>query len=133
MKTRLTILAFTILALWNSHTQAGPSLAAIAPVKSTALEASHVLKNAPGDLVTFHAYNSGSAQYLLLIDAAAVPANGAVTLLYPPIKVNADSNISLVFSVPLHAANGVVVCNSSTGSFTKTIGSADCIFMAQVQ
>jgi hypothetical protein len=33
---------------------------------------------------------------------------------------------------PLVASAGIVVCNSSTGSFTKTIGSADCAFFGQV-
>lgn len=103
-------------------------------VKSTAFEASHVLKSSAGELVSLHCFNSkASAQYILIMNAASLPANGAVTLLYPPIKVPADSNVSLVFPVPLTAVTGITVCNSSTGSFTKTIGSADCAFTAQVQ
>ena len=106
----------------------------VAGVSSTALEASHVLKNSAGSLISLHALNTKtSAQYILIIDAASVPSDGAVTLLYPPINVPGSGNMSLHFPVPLSATNGIVVCNSSTGTFTKTVGSADCIFTGQVQ
>jgi hypothetical protein len=131
MKQSLTTL--TLVLAFAASALAG-QIASNAPVKSTALENSHVLKATPGDLISFHCYNSkASAQYILIIDAATLPADGAVTLLYPPIKINGDSNISLVFPVPWHAVNGIVVCNSSTGTFTKTIASADCVFGGQVQ
>jgi hypothetical protein len=102
-------------------------------VKSSALEASHVLKASAGGLLTLDGFNSGPQQFILIIDSATVPANGAVTLLYPPIKVNTASNFSLHFCTPLSAANGIVWCNSSTGTFTKTIGSADVMVTSQVQ
>jgi hypothetical protein len=103
-------------------------------VVSTALEASRVLKPSAGSLVSLHVYNAKtSAQFILIMNSATVPANGAVTLLYPPINVPASSNVSLNFTTPLAASAGISVSNSSTGTFTKTIGSADCIFTAQVQ
>lgn len=102
-------------------------------VVSTALEASHVLKNGAGKLVSLHVYNSGSAQFILIMNSTTVPADGAVTLLYPPIAIPATSNISLTFPVPLTASTGISVANSSTGTFTKTVGSANCVFTAQVQ
>ena len=103
-------------------------------VVSTALEASKVLKASAGSLVSIHGFNSkASAQYILIMNSATVPADGAVTLLYPPIYVPATSNFSLTFPVPLTASTGISVSNSSTGSFTKTAGAADCIYTAQVQ
>jgi hypothetical protein len=122
----LSTLAFLLCAVRAADTAAS--------VPSTAVEASHVFKDRAGALVSFHAFNTkASAQYILIMDSATVPANGAVVLLYPPIYVPATSNVSLNFTIPLQAANGISVSNSSTGTFTKTIGSADCIFLAQVR
>lgn len=101
--------------------------------KSTALEASRVLKNKAGNLVSIHVYNSNvAAQFILIIDSATVPVNGSVNLLFPPIRVPAQTTISYPFTVPLHASLGISVCNSSTGP-SKTLGAADCFFVAQVQ
>jgi hypothetical protein len=102
-------------------------------VKSTALEASHVLKASTGSLVSLQVFNSGAAQYILVMDSATVPANGAVTLLCPPIYIGATTYIFIPFAVPLSAANGISVSNSSTGSFTKTIGAADCVYTGQIR
>lgn len=106
---------------------------AVTQVVSTALEASHVLKASAGQLVQFSVFNSsGSAQFVLLMNSATVPANGAVTLLYPPIPVAAGALVVLDLPAPLVASTGIAVSNSSTGSFTKTLGAADCVFYAQV-
>lgn len=64
--------------------------------------------------------NTGTAQYILVVAAAAVPANGPYVPLHPPVKIAADSNVFLSFGVPLHATDGIVVCNSSTDGLTKT-------------
>lgn len=106
---------------------------AVTQVISTALEASHILKASPGQLVQLSVFNSkASAQFILVLNSTTLTADGAVTLLYPPIPIPAATLIVLDFSAPIVASTGIVVCNSSTGSFTKTIGSADCAFYAQV-
>ncbi len=106
---------------------------AVTQVVSTALEASHVLKASAGQLVQLSVFNSkASAQYILVMNSATLPGDGAVTLLYPPIPIGAASLLVLDLPAPLVASTGITVCNSSTGSFTKTIGSADCAFYAQV-
>ncbi len=106
---------------------------AITQVVSTALETSHVLKSGAGQLVQLTIFNSKvSAQYILLINATSLPSNGAVTLLYPPIPIGASSILVLDLPAPLVASTGIVVANSSTGTFTLTIGSADCVFYAQI-
>lgn len=106
---------------------------AVTQIVSTAFEASHVLKNSAGQLVQLSIFNSkASAQFILLINATSVPSDGAVTLLFPPIPIAAATLLILDIPSPLVAGTGIVVCNSSTGTFTKTIGSADCAFYAQV-
>ena len=106
---------------------------AVTQVVSTALEASHVLKASAGQLVQLSVFNSkATAQFILLINSATLPADGAVTLLYPPIPIGAASLLVLDLPAPLVASTGIVVCNSSTGTFTKTIGSADIAVYAQV-
>ena len=105
----------------------------VAEVRSTAFEAGKVLKSSGGKLKQFSVFNSkASAQFILLMDSATVPADGPVTLLFPPIPVAAGQLLVLDLPTPLSAANGIAVSNSSTGTFSKTIGGADCAFYAQV-
>jgi hypothetical protein len=119
--------------LFTENVKTSPTVTAIY-VGSTALEDSRVLKSTPGYLVSCSIYNSAVvSQFILIIDASAVPADGPVTLMHPPISIGARSNVMVVFPVPIPAVSGVVVCNSTTGSFTKTIGAANCVFFAQVQ
>lgn len=99
---------------------------------SSALEASHVIKGSAGTLGQLSVTDT-TAEYILIIDSATLPANGAVTLLYPPIPVGANTVTMINFSIPLQATNGIVVCNSSTGTFTKTIGGSTCIFSSKYQ
>lgn len=105
----------------------------VTQVISTALEASHILKASAGQLVGLTVFNSkASAQFILILNSATLTGDGAVTLLYPPIPIAAASILVLDLPSPVVASAGITVCNSSTGSFTKTIGSADCAFYAQV-
>lgn len=102
-------------------------------VRSPALEASRVLKDTRGFITHLSVFNSkASAQFILLMDSTTVPADGAVKLLYPPIPVAAGTLAEITFTKGIEAKTGIVVCNSSTGSFTKTIGLADCIFYARI-
>lgn len=106
---------------------------AVTQVVSTALEASKVLKASAGQLVQLTIFNSkATSQFILVMNSTTVPADGAVTLLYPPIPILGSSILVLDLPAPLVASTGIAVCNSSTGTFTKTIGSADCVFYAQV-
>ena len=106
---------------------------AVTQVVSTALEASKVLKSSAGSLVSLTITNTKtSAQWILLMNSTTVPADGAVTLLYPPIPVAAQSMEVIDFDTPLVASTGIAVSNSNAASFTKAIGSADCVFYAQV-
>ena|SRR5438132_9941858 len=96
---------------------------------SIAYAASLVVKTGPGKLYGIAGYNSGAAQFILILDAAAVPANGVVPCL--PITVPATSNFSVFYGdIGRSFDTGIVVCNSSTAP-TLTIGAADCFFDAQ--
>ena len=102
-------------------------------VKSTVLQASLVLKDGRGFISQLDVFNSmGSAQFILLIDSPTLPADGPVTLLYPPIPIPANTLLRHTFTKAIEAKSGIVVCNSSTGTFSKTIGSADCAFYARI-
>jgi hypothetical protein len=106
-----------------------------ATVTSTALEASHVLKASAGALVSLTVTDS-AAEYIMIINATTVPSDGVLTsgtLLFPPIKVSANTTTMVNFPAPLAASTGIVVCNSSTGTYTKTIGGSTCLFTGQVQ
>jgi hypothetical protein len=97
--------------------------------KSAALEASRVIKAKRGRLLTLMVYNDSAAdQYIQLHNAAALPANGAVPDYV--FKVGAGNNGFAEFiTTGLDFDTGIVVCNSSTAA-TKTIGAADCWFLA---
>jgi hypothetical protein len=94
---------------------------------SAAYETNRVVKNAAGVVYGVTGYNSkASAQFILLFDAIALPAEGAAPKVV--ITAAASSNFSIDFGAYGRAfTNGIVICNSSTGP-TKTIGSADCWF-----
>ena len=102
-------------------------------VPSAALEKSHVLKNAAGSLVSVSVFDTAS-EYILIINATSVPSSpSSVTLLYPPIPISANTTTMITFPNPLVASTGIVVANSSTGSFTYTAGGNTCVFTGQVQ
>ena len=70
-----------------------------------------------------------AAQFILVFDANAVPANGAVPLF--TVNVAAASPASVYFgSVGRSFDHGIVVCNSTTQG-TLTIGAADTLFDVQ--
>ncbi len=100
-------------------------------VTSTTYEASHILKATPGVLFGVIGYNSKTtAQFIQLHDSATLPADTAVPVV--TISVPGSTAFSIDYgSVGRGFANGIIICNSSTGN-TKTIGSADCFFDAQV-
>lgn len=99
---------------------------------TVAYAASLVVKGSAGTLYAITGYNSKTAaQFVQVHDAAALPANGAVPAVL--FTVPAASNFSYsADKFGRYFATGIVVCNSSTGP-TKTIGSADCWFDAQLQ
>lgn len=100
---------------------------------STAYEASRVIKASSGRCFCINGYSSKtSTQFILVFDSASLPAEGTAPTL-PPIRVPASQNFSITFGpFARKFASGIVICNSSTAN-TKTIGSADCWFDAQIK
>jgi hypothetical protein len=97
---------------------------------TSAYAASLVISANPAVLKGITGYNSKtSAQFIQLHDAASLPADASVPAI--TFTVPAQSNFSLSFPEGRPFRTGIVICNSSTGA-TKTIGSADCWFDAQV-
>jgi hypothetical protein len=96
---------------------------------SNAYEKSRLVSTSESRLFGFSGYNSGAAQFILVFDATALPAEGAAPDMI--IAAGATSNFSAYFgSVGRWMYQGIVLCNSSTGP-TKTIGAADCWFDVQ--
>lgn len=105
---------------------------AVAPLNasSPALEASRIIKTAPGVLFEIAGYNSKvSAQFIQLFDSTTLPAEGAIPKYV--MTAAASSNFAKDFGIyGMTFINGIVACNSSTAP-TKTIGSADVFFTAR--
>ena len=101
-------------------------------VYSTALEASRVLKPSAGTLISVTVTNTRNGQqFAQLFDAASVPADNAV----PLASFRLSATDARTFDVPITGlafSTGIVICNSSTQA-TKTIGSADCLFLAEIR
>lgn len=93
----------------------------IGSVVSTALEGSHVLKTGKGALYNATIVTGATAGFLMLFDAASVPADGTVTPAWPPIPVAANAAGLVSFDPPFQFQNGMVVVFSTSGGFTKTV------------
>ena len=88
-------------------------------ISTPSAAASIVLKSSSGSLASFAA-NSSSATWLLLFDAASVPADGAVTPIWSGMLI--AGMLSGAWPEPLAYANGLTAAFSSTGPFLKTSG-----------
>lgn len=96
---------------------------------SKQLEQFAVVKTGDGWLFGFTITNTkGSAQFVLVFDAPALPGEGAVPLLGK--SVPASDAVGFSWWPPRRFEAGLVLCNSTTQG-TKTIGAADCLFDAQ--
>lgn len=107
------------------------------------LPAGYPLNGAPGRLASFIIPKTGisklfgftvyssnaAAQFVLLFDATALPADTAVPLMAFPVA--ATANVAAYWGTAGRSfTHGIVLCNSSTAA-TKTIGAADCFFDVQ--
>ena len=128
------LLGLTSAALAQSPTQCVvPATAGATPVVSASAEGSHVLKASPGCLLGAYVYNSGAAAFLMVFNSKTVPADGAVT----PVECIpvASASYQFVNFAPLPPewfSTGISAAISTTGCFTKTVGSG-AFFHALVQ
>lgn len=102
----------------------------MANATTTAYAASLVVSPVGSTIFGITGHNSKlTEQYIQVHDAVSLPADTAIPKV--TILVPASSSFGLDFgSRGRLCENGIVVCNSSTGT-TKTIGAADCWFDAQ--
>lgn len=126
--TQIPVTIGTTLTTTSTLTAAAGT-GVLSSVSSTSLEASKIIKASSGKLHLLTVTNSGSAQFLQIFNSASVPADGATPdyVYYLP----AASTITMDYTAfGRRFGTGISVCNSSTLA-TKTIGSADCFFMAE--
>ena len=125
-------------------------VAPLAP--SSATESSHAFKVGAGTLIAFSVNNlSGGGLTIFLMDAAAVPANGAVATCAPGPQIttpclikayglpaavsSAQTATDVINWAPgplLHFYNGIIAACSSTAPPTLTLA-ASCWFAGDVQ
>ena len=100
-----------------------PDLVAIVPVATTVAASSLVVKATPGQLMAMVAATGAVAGYVMLFDAAAAPADGAVSPVWVSGLIAANTSVT-VFAVNggpgIRFNTGIVAVFSSTGPFTKT-------------
>jgi hypothetical protein len=108
------------------------SAAGITPVVSAAAEGSHVFKASAGNAYSIYVTTGATAGYLMVFNATAAPADGAVTPI-DCIQAPANTTVSLSYSSgpPDVFSTGITGVFSSTGCFTKTI-SATAFFKGRV-
>ncbi len=104
-----------------------------AEVRSQAQEANKVLLARAGRLHRLDLVNTqGADRFLMLMNYTAVPANGAVTFLYPIIRLAPYENKMILFPRPLTASTGIVIATTTTlDNFTQ--GASGVMFYAEVE
>lgn len=104
--------------------------ASVRRASTTAYASSLVAKTGPGVLYGVRGHNSAiTAQFILVHDTAALPANAAVPI--DVITVPASSSFSIeygTYGIPMNV--GITISNSTTGP-TQTLGAADTWIMAR--
>jgi hypothetical protein len=113
-----------------------PTAAPLVPVVSSALEASHVLKAAPGTLYSAYASNltGGSSGNLLILNATSAPADGVVAPLVCVPFSGGVASANYANIPPASFDTGIVaVVSSATSCFTKTTGALTAFISGIVQ
>lgn len=97
----------------NNATQCG-----IVSTATSAAASAIVLKASAGNLFSINV-NATAAGFIMVFDATAAPADGAVTPVYT-FPVAANGGYSTDFEYPIRCNTGITLVYSSTGPFTKT-------------
>jgi hypothetical protein len=96
------------------------ALAATGYTATTGASSSLVVKSQGASLYDVNIVSGAAAGYVLVIDATAVPADGAVTpALCLPVAANTGIDLNMR-AEPVRFVNGVVIVFSTTGCFAKT-------------
>jgi hypothetical protein len=135
MTRYILALLFSLFAssAWAQTNCVVPPAAAATPVVSAAAEGSHIIKASPGCLISAYVYNSGAAAFLMIFNSTTVPGDGAVTPIEcVPVASASYQFINLAPLPPEWFSTGISAAISTTGCFTKTVGSG-AFFHAIVQ
>lgn len=99
------------------------------PSGANAYAASVEIKAGAGVIKTLSIHNkNGAARYVLIFDAAALPADGTVPL--QALNVGANATVSFDFGADgLPFTDGMFACLSTTED-TKTLAGTDALFLA---
>ena len=96
------------------------ALAATGYTATTAASSALVVKSQGASLYDVNIVSGAAAGYLLVIDAKAEPADGAVTpALCLPVAANTGIDLNMR-AEPVRFVSGVVIVFSTTGCFVKT-------------
>lgn len=98
---------------------------------STAAEGSRIICPGPCSLGGLQVNTGASSGWVLIFNATAVPADGAVV----PVKwyqVGANQTLAMSWDLPLRLTTGCIVVFSTTGPFIKTI-SATATISGEIQ
>jgi hypothetical protein len=102
---------------------ASPAMAQVSS-SSGALAANQVVKGAGGNLFSFEVSAdstlSGAAWWIMIYDAVAAPADGAVTPRKCYAQPSGAVSASYAFQAPISFSTGIVIGVSTTGCYTKT-------------
>lgn len=127
------LLSLFASSAWAQTNCVVPATNAATPVVSAAAEGSHVLKASSGCLISVYVYNSGAAAFLMIFNSTTVPGDGAVTPIEcVPVASASYQFINLAPLPPEWFSTGISAAISTTGCFTKTVGSG-AFFHAIVQ
>lgn len=103
-----------------------PADAAIfsSPRAASTVSGGLVLKDGSGQLRGVNAVSGASAGFVILIDSATVPADGALTGANLPVRcmpLAANTGLDLSYRAsPVSFYRGITIVFSTTGCFTKT-------------
>lgn len=131
MRKALLLAGFLVLS-WAALAQIAPKT----PVVSTSLEASHVLKNAPGLLYSVYASNltGGTSGNLQVFNATSAPVDGAVTpVICVPFSGGAAQAVYGGVPAATFSTGITAVISSAASCFTKTTGTLTGFISGVVQ
>lgn len=125
-------LAVSISTVTAQQTASGPiptssATIGIAGVTSTAAEAGHVIKAAPGNLYSVYATNiTSTAGFLIVVNATTVPGAGALTgsTVLDCVALPASGTASINYGMPpkVYSVGIVALVSSASTCFTYTTG-----------
>lgn len=116
--------------VYSSAAPSSGTAAGVSNAQSTTNGSSLVVKATAGNLYQLTTTIGATSGYLLLFDAATLPANGAVTPLgcWPVASNGANGVVSLAFDPPKPFATGITAGFSTTGCFTLTASATAAFF-----